>query len=639
MTRRRLSALGAVWTLPTIVFVGATLEVQHHFAMPAAGDVRLGDDARADVVRVLRAALTDAPPASTKSAELERGLAGPVIVTVWSGGAPAGRVNGRGDTIAAAVTDAARAIRADAHLAHLPPADAAAARIQVDVVTARAPLGDGDPLFAIVQIPGLSAELADAAPLAPGLDGVGAVDTRGVESFLAPGDLVADKLVAKPEPVPALPDLAAGLDRKELAKMFGVDRGWFRFRADTFVERPLATRADGPPLPLTHGTPPGPPPTAANLRAAAAAGARYLVAHLAPSGRYVYEQELTTGKRTDPDRGAYSIPRHAGATYFLAQVYRATRDPSLLEPIQRAARHLETLVASGGCNVDVGGQPASCVFDPKSDRERASLGSSALTVVALVEYEQATGDARFRPLADRLTRWILWMQRDDGSFVHEYDVARARKIDDTVLFYYSGEAALALARMYRLTHDERYARAAERALDWLTDWYDFFLGGFFYGEEHWTCIAADTLWPTVDKPAYQDFCDGYGAFLREQQPAPGELPGWDDLAGAYDEGAPLTAPPNTPAGSRTEAMLSAYALGVHRGDPDPRIRAQILAAAAYLLRQQIRPDNDFAAAGGDVDGGMPESPVGRTVRIDYVQHTGSAMLRAADLLDPPGKAP
>jgi hypothetical protein len=612
--------------------------VQHHFAMPAAGDVRLGDDARADAMRVLRASLIGAPAAAPKNAELDRPSAGPVIVTVWNAGAPVGRVNGRGDTIGAAVADAARAMRADPQLAHLPPADAASARIQVDVVTARAPLGDGDPLFALFQIPGLSAELADAAPLHPGLDGIGVVDARGVESFLAPGDLVADKLVAKPEPVPLLPDLATGLDRKELAKLM---RGasWFRFRADTFVERPLATRADGPPLPLTHGAPPGPAPTAANLRAAATAGARYLVAHLSPSGRYIYEHELTTGKRTDPDRGAYSIPRHAGATYFLAQVYRATRAPWLLEPIQRAARHLETLVASGGCTVDVGGERAACVYDPKSDRDRASLGSSALTVVALVEYEQATGDGRFRPLAEQLTRWILWMQRDDGSFVHEYDVARARKIDDSVLFYYSGEAALALARMYTLTHDERYARAAERALDWLTGWYDFFLGGFFYGEEHWTCIAADTLWPTVDKASYQEFCDGYGAFLREQQPAPGELPEWDDLAGAYDDAAPFAMPPNTPAGSRTEAMLSAYALGVHRGDPDPRIKDQILLAAAYLLRQQIGPDGDFAAVGGDVDGGMPESPIARTVRIDYVQHTGSAMLRAADLLDPPAKGP
>jgi hypothetical protein len=639
VTRRRLLALVAVWTLPTAIFAGATLEVQAHFAMPAAGDVRLGDGARAEVMRVLRAALIGAPAAAAQSGELDRALAGPVIVTVWEAGAPVGRVDGKGDTIAAAVADAARAIRADARLAHLSPVDAASARIQVDLVTARAPLGDGDPLFALVQVPGLSAELADAAPLEPGLDGIGAADARGVESFLAPGDLVADKLVAKPDPVPLLPDLATGLDRRGLASLMPGTSGWFRFRTDTFVERPLATRGDGAPLPLTRGVPPGPAPTAANLRAAALAGARYLVAHLSPSGRYVYEHELTTGKRTDPDRGPYSIPRHAGVTYFLAQVYRATRAPWLLEPIQRAARHLETLVESGGCTLTVDGARAACVFDPKSDRGRASLGSSALTVVALVEYEEATGDGQFRPLADELARWILWMQRDDGSFVHEYDVARARKVEDVVSFYYSGEAAFALARMYAMTRDLRYARAAERALDWLTGWYDFFLGGFFYGEEHWTCIAAEAIWPAVDKAAYQDFCDGYGAFLREQQPAPGELPGWDDLAGAYDDGAPLTAPPNTPAGSRTEAMLSAYALGVHRGDPDPRIRDQILLAAAYLLRQQIRPDSDFAALGGDVDGGMPESPIGRTVRIDYVQHTGSAMLRVADLLDPPGKAP
>jgi hypothetical protein len=542
-------------------------------------------------------------------------------------------VVGRGDTLGAAVTDAAARLRATT----LSPADAAAARIQVDLVTARAPLADGGPAFALFRFPGLSAELADASPLHPGLDGIGAA-IGGEESYLAPGDLVADKLLLKPSPVPLLPGMPTGLDRKGLRQLLGDADHLFRFRTDTFVERPLATRADGPPLALTRGAPPPPPVTAAALRAAALDGARYLVAHLAPSGRYVYEHDLDTGRRTDPDRGAYSIARHAGVTYFLAQVYRATGEAWLREPIERAASHLEQLALAGGCTMTIDGQPAACVYDPRSEKDTASLGSSALTVVTLVEYEEATHDARYRPLAEKLTRWIRWMQRDDGSFAHLYDVPRARKDDDAVLLYFSGEAALALARMYRLTHDPADLRAAERALDWLVHWYDFFAGGFFYGEEHWTCIAAEAIWPALDKPAYQDFCDGYGAFLRgEQSDGP---PDQEDLAGSYNEASPFAMPPNTPAGSRTEAMISAYLLGVHRGHGDPRIREQILAAAAYLLREQLRPDGDFGARGGDADGGMTQSPIDRTVRIDYVQHTGSAMLRAADLLDSrPGGPP
>ncbi len=36
-------------------------------------------------------------------------------------------------------------------------------------------------------------------------------------------------------------------------------------------------------------------------------------------------------------------------------------------------------------------------------------------------------------------------------------------------------------------------------LDWLVNWYDFFMGGFFYGEEHWTCIAAEAAYPAASR--------------------------------------------------------------------------------------------------------------------------------------------
>ena len=252
----------------------------------------------------------------------------------------------------------------------------------------------------------------------------------------------------------------------------------------------------------------------------------------------------------------------------------------------------------------------------------------SLAVVALVEYQRATGDTRYLPLATKFTSWILYMQRPDGSFRHAYVPETRTPDEDQELWYYSGEAALALARMHLVTQDPRYARAAEKALDWLVGWYDFFLGGFFYAEEHWTCIAAEAVYPAAKNPAYMDFCHGYGRFLRAQQPAPGEHPDQDDYAGAYNFTS-FVPPYNTPAGSRTEAMISAYLLGRHHGAPDREVRDQIRAALQYTLGQQIRPENDFSAIGAAL-GGMPGSPIDRTVRIDYVQHVASAMIRASE---------
>ncbi|HEX7841965.1 MAG TPA: hypothetical protein VF469_31055, partial [Kofleriaceae bacterium] len=296
---------------------------------------------------------------------------------------------------------------------------------------------------------------------------------------------------------------------------------------------------------------------------------------------------------------------------------------------ERAFAHLADLLEHGGCG---GKLPDGTVFDCVLDRGEAvaQLGSTALAVVALAEYQRATGDTRYQALAIRLAAWLLYMQRPDGSFRHLYEVKTRRPDEIAELLYYSGEATLALARMHAITGEARYTAATERALDWLVDWYDFFMGGFFYGEEHWTCIAAEAIWPAVPKARYMEFCHGYGAFLRAQQAEAGASDE-DDFAGAYAV-TPFIAPYNTPAGSRSEAMISAYLLGKHHGAPDPRIAGQIRAALQYALGQQIRPDSDFDVV-GQGDGAVPGSPIDRNVRIDYVQHVCSAMIRASEWID------
>jgi hypothetical protein len=627
VTRRR-SALVVVWLLPSLVFVAITARVYQraHLDPPP----RLGADTRAALVGAARAILVDRdPPPSTDPIAAAPADDAVVAVSWWAGGARRGRALGRGPSLAAATIAAARALIAQPAVAARGPADRATGRLQLDVIVARAGLGDGGAWLAWATVPAISAELVAALALVPGQDGVGATFADGTEAVLLPGEVVDDNLVKREHPVGLVPDIAVGFD-PELARRV-LARGqpsapvaWFRFRTDAFVE------ADGPPPALDRGLPPGPALTRANLRAAALAGAGYLVAHLAPSGRYAYTHDLATGARSDPDTGDYSIPRHAGVTYFLAQTYRLTHAPWLRAPIERAVGHLEHLVAGGGCAGTNALGAFACVRD--ATEVKASLGSTALTIVTLVEYERATGDARYRDLAIRLGRWLRAMQRPDGSFAHYYDVATGARDEDTVAPYFSGEAALALARLHTVTGDAIYADAAARALDWLVGWYDFFLGGFFFGEEHWTCIAAEALDPAIANPAYRAFCRAYGQFLRSQQLGPGAVEDGGDLAGAYSA-APFLVPANTPTGSRTEAMISTWEMSHRHGEDDPALDAQIRASLGYLLRQQIAPDRDFAAAGVDVDGAVPASPVDRTVRIDYVQHVGSALVRAAELGD------
>ena len=632
---RRRPAVIAVWTLPSAILLAVTALTFHAFRIPPPD--RLDDHARSQVIHALRAALADQGEPCTVHAP----LAGAVAVTVWTSGRPLARVDGYGGDVAAATDAAAALLRAHPVVRQMSSGTRDTARIQVDIVTGEGPLGGGYWLFDLLAIPGLGEMLA----VNPGVDGVGAELADPHPTLLLPHELVDGKLLAAKRPSAELPELAMGMDLDRIRNLLASRAGKphrpgdprlefpvFRFRTDTFVERRDHAAT---PMPLYRGIPTTRPAlTSAALRDGALAGARYLVDHLGANGRYVYEHDLATGVQTDPTKpgSAYSMPRHAGTTYFLAETYRITRAPWLKEPIERAFAHLADLLANGRCATRLAdGTEIDCVLD--KGEIVAHLGSTALAVVALVEYQRATGDARYLPLATRFAAFLLLMQRADGSFRHLYDVNARTPDDKTELLYYSGEAALALARMYAVTHDERYAGAAERALDWLVRWYDFFLGGFFYGEEHWTCIAAEAIWPRVKAPRYMEFCHGYGEFLRDQQPAVGEHPDEDDLAGAYGV-TPFVSPYNTPAGSRTEAMISAYLLGAHHGTPDRAVRDQIRAALGYVLTQQITPESDFAVV-GNARGGIPGSPIDRAVRIDYVQHVCSAMIRASEWIDDP----
>lgn len=624
--RRRTLALIAVWTLPSAVCLAATAIVYAAFRIPAPA--RLPAAERSQVMASLRAAL-DGRPAGAPG--VHRPLAGPLVVTVWSHGGSLARIDATGADVAAATFAAAAQLAALPQIKAMSPADREAARLQVDIVTGTGPLGEGNWLFDHLAVPGV----ADMLALNPGVDGLGG-DAGGKPALVLPHELIGARLLGARRPAQALPDFAIGVDLAKVGELLATRAGaaaapprtLYRFRTDTFVEPPDHA---GTPLPLYRGLPPPPALTGPALREAALRGGRYLVGHLAANGRYIYEHDLWTGTQSDATRpgGSYSMPRHAGTTYFLAELYRITREPWLREPIERAFVHLADLLARGGC---AGTLPDGTAFDCVLDRNEtvAQLGSTALAVVALAEYQRATGDARYLPLARKLAAFLLYMQRGDGSFRHLYDVKNHAPDDQAQLLYYSGEAALALARMHAITGEARYAAATERGLDWLVAWYDFFMGGFFYGEEHWTCIAAEAIWPAVKTERYVEFCHGYGAFLRAQQPEPGGGD-QDDFAGSYNL-TPFIAPYNTPAGSRTEAMISAYLLGQHHGAPDPQVRAQIRAALAYVLGQQIRAESEFNVI-GQGGGAVPGTPIDRNVRIDYVQHACSAMIRASEWID------
>ena len=84
-------------------------------------------------------------------------------------------------------------------------------------------------------------------------------------------------------------------------------------------------------------------------------------------------------------------------------------------------------------------------------------------------------------------------------------------------------------------------------------------------------------------------------------------------------------------------MISTYLLGKHHGQPSEPLRQQILRSMRFALRQQIRPEGSFwLSPKAEGLGAISASTIDPSVRIDYVQHVCSALLRSVELVDDRG---
>lgn len=261
---------------------------------------------------------------------------------------------------------------------------------------------------------------------------------------------------------------------------------------------------------------------------------------------------------------------------------------------------------------------------------RVDVGSAALTAVAATELLKSGELPWVREMLTGLTAFLRSMQRPDGELMHVYDLVAQRPVD-VQLLYYSGEAAFALLNAHRVTKDPRDLEAAKRLMAHLTgDGWSFFGSRYYFGEEHWTCLAVGEAADRIDVTRGAEFCQRWAEFNRAVQYGPHQTP-WP-IAGTYGVG-PVLLPRLTPVASRTEAAISIYEMRRTAPHQRPALRKQIESGLSALLRFRWAPGPSYLFFSPKAAfGGMTGSPSDTVARNDFVQHAGSAMIRWARVL-------
>jgi hypothetical protein len=454
-------------------------------------------------------------------------------------------------------------------------------------------------------------EEAVALSFVPGRDGVSAL-LRGRTAYLTPDDLLREQAYDKGVSFSSL-QVTVGLNMPlALARLAErLDTTVADLRDHGRLHRIRVARIIAGDAPTPSATPQSLSPDA--IRDSVLAAARFLARGVSGEGRFRYLVDAPTNRNL----GGYDWPRHSGATYFLAQTAGLFGDPEIAYAALRAASYLrDHAMVTCGTHRCIG------------DDDVVDVGSSGLALVAFVEIARTELDPGYGLIVPELAAFLRSQQRPDGEFMHLYDRRANAPIDKQLLFY-SGEAALALARTHALRGDPRDLDASARALAYLVGpGWRFFGSRYFWGEEHWTCQTMADLWARIPNRVALDFCLGWNAFNRALQYGPSDTP--YDADGAFGFG-PIVSPRFTPAGSRTEASIATLEIA-RKAHVDPAqvaaLEDQSRRALALLLRQQLRPGPVHLFANpAAVEGAFPATGVDLSLRIDYAQHAGSAMLR------------
>ncbi len=373
------------------------------------------------------------------------------------------------------------------------------------------------------------------------------------------------------------------------------------------------------------------------VQIATARSAAFLVNQTQENGMFRYRINLNPAIAVQPK---YNILRHAGAIYALA-TYALSDGDSQPFPDRVTSEQIQGAIARAGqylrdktiAPLVLDNNQAAVWSIPEVNHSgkplQAKLGGTGLGLVALLTIQHLNPDFTVLETLRALGRFIVSMQKANGSFCSKYIPIQGGQVDEWESLYYPGEAALGLVMLSEKDPDAEWVACAYRALQFLAKTRE---GQTTVPADHWALLATERLLKLspCPIPLSRDLLLNHAMQICESmladQVLDSEMPQY--WGGFSNDGR------TTPTATRLEGLLAARSILPTASDLYARLDGAIAKGLQFLLNAQITE--------GEFMGGMPRAVAYRSgrskkitqfnqrvteVRIDYVQHAMSAMMQ------------
>lgn len=322
----------------------------------------------------------------------------------------------------------------------------------------------------------------------------------------------------------------------------------------------------------------------------------FMLAMEESDGSFKYQFNYETGEFSDKN----SIVRQAGATFGLAEYYRATRDGRVANRLRQALQTLESW--------SVGDDGKQFVKGPRK-KDKIRSGASALTLMTTLLYQDIhADDSSFTAWRENLKRGLCSLLVPGQGIAISPDTTNQSP-------YFDGETWLALA-MYadRYPADALVSETLPKLEAWLMAHYKEYNGSFF----HWGAMAASRRYLTTGDEKYISFAlDQYAqSQLNPERMQCYALEGVGGIALALPKGHPAR-----------EKLIG-----------DIKISLEKFVLHRQFILPYLENEKPVAPNAAAYFGGFQGSSAGG-LRIDDTQHCLSALLKAKDLSIRPAPIP